>query len=717
MSVKVLIITVALIHVATTVSQEYENKNQCLTENGHPVCVTSGCIHTASQVLKNLDESINPCDDFYKFACGGFLEKTIIPNDKSFHISFNIIADELIEQLKNVIDGPSDPDEPKSFTLVKKFYNVCMNTSAIESDNLQTAKSVFKWLGGWPVLDGSEWQEQEFDWKQTMFKFRRMGITVHGLFALYVGTDTKNSSVRMMNSDQAKLGLDREYLVEGLDNEIVKAYYNYLVDVAVNFGADRIRAQNDLRESIKFEMSLAEISLPKEERRNVTALTNPMSVDELQKRFPTIPWVEYITGIISTPGIKIAPWEIVDIGVPKFLTNLERLLEVTPKRVVANYLMSQAVITSIPFLTEDLRKLEMKFKKVFQGDVDMKPRWKECVEQTTKSLNIASAALYVRKYFNEEAKSKAVNLVKDLRAAFFDMLQNVDWMDEGTKQKALEKARKMDSHIAYPSEFLDDKKLEEHYANLQFAPDNFLKLALNVHKFKMDNSYKELRELVNKTNWLEHGYAATVNAFYSFTENSIQLPAGILQGVFFDNDRPQYMNYGSMGFVIGHEITHGFDDMGRQFDQDGTLFDWWGEKTAKAYMEKAQCIIDQYSNYTYPEIGLNLNGINTQGENIADNGAVKEAYLAYESWVARHGEEAYLPGVSYTPRQLFWISIANVWCSKERKEFLAREVVTNDHAPSYFRVIGAFSNSNQFAQDFACPVGSKMNPQNKCHIW
>jgi membrane metallo-endopeptidase-like protein 1 len=276
----------------------------------------------------------------------------------------------------------------------------------------------------------------------------------------------------------------------------------------------------------------------------------------------------------------------------------------------------------------------------------------------------------------------------------------------------------MTSHIAYPDELLDDSKLNAFYENLEVNDNDYYTSVLNLTKFGTDYSFSKLRQPVNKSDWITHSKTAIVNAFYSAIENSIQFPAGILQGAFFSSDRPRYMNYGAIGFVIGHEITHGFDDQGRQFDKQGNLVDWWAEETKKRYLEKALCIIKQYGNYTAHEVGLKLNGINTQGENIADNGGVKEAYYAYNVWTKRHGVEPRLPGLQdYTPQQMFWISAANVWCSKYRPETLKNRITTGFHSPGRFRIIGPFSNLEDFSNDFRCPLGSNMNPVKKCQVW
>ncbi|KRT85834.1 Peptidase [Oryctes borbonicus] len=208
-----------------------------------------------------------------------------------------------------------------------------------------------------------------------------------------------------------------------------------------------------------------------------------------------------------------------------------------------------------------------------------------------------------------------------------------------------------------------------------------------------------------------------VRAMIVFTSTISEFPAGILQGVYFNHDRPNYMNYGGIGFIIGHEITHGFDDDGRKYDTEGNLADWWVKKTETAFVKKTECFVSQYGNYTVPEIGQKLNGISTQGENIADNGGVKQAYLAYNRFIKEHGEEPKLPGVDYNGKQLFWISSANIWCAKTRPEVLKQRLAEDFHSPERFRVLGSLQNAEQFAKDFNCDVCANMNPKHKCHLW
>nr|KAF7394145.1 hypothetical protein H0235_016740 [Vespula pensylvanica] len=651
------------------------------------ICFSPGCVHTgenvialtlanlfdkASKVLENMDPDVEPCDDFYKFACGGFLKSTIIPDDKTSVNTFSVISDNLQQQLRTSIEEKSPPNEPRPFTLAKIFYKNCMNKS--NGHRRKRFRTVARYFANIRRLACT-----------------RRGYSVDYFLDFSIGVDLKNSTIRIIDLDQASLGLSREYLSKGFADKIVQAYYNYMVDIAVILGADKDRAVTELRDSLDFEMKLANV----------------------------------------TPTVQVEENEVVIVSVPSYIKSLEQLLSRTPKRVQANYVMWRAAAASVSYLTENIRKRQLQYSTALSGKAEREARWKECVDMVSGSLSISVGAMYVRKYFKEDAKKNALEMVNDIREEFTKILKKVDWMDEETKESALDKAASMSSHIAYPDELLDDKKLEKFYEKLELTEGNYLESILNLTLFGIEYSFSRLRKPVNKSDWITHGKPAIVNAFYSSIENSIrthttditfsnvyaEFPAGILQGTFFNNDRPRYMNYGAIGFVIGHEITHGFDDQGRQFDKEGNLVDWWAPETKENYLERAECIVQQYRNYTVEEVGLKLNGINTQGENIADNGGIKEAYFAYKEWVKRNHPEQKLPGLFYTPEQMFWISAANTWCSKYRPETMKLRITTGFHSPGEFRVLGPFSNMNEFSKDFNCPVGSKMNPEKKCAVW
>ncbi|XP_014207883.1 neprilysin-2 [Copidosoma floridanum] len=680
------------------------------------ICDSPGCVHTASSILENMDPTVEPCDDFYRFACGGFLKNTIIPDDKTSVNTFSIISDKLQKQLRASIEEESKPDDPRPFKLLKTYYQNCMNKTQIEEQGLDPLHRNLKELGGWPVLMKESWVDADWNWKESVYKLRKMGYSIDYFIDFSISSDLKNSTKRTIDLDQAALGISREYLSRGMSDRIVKAYYDYMVDIAQILGADGDYAAEQLKESLEFEIKLANISLPSEKRRNATALYNAMTIAELSKRFPSIPWIEYFNTILA-PTTSVTEDEVVVVDVPSFITELEKLLVQTPKRVLANYVMWRVAGSSVSYLNDEIRKRQLAYSTIVSGKTEREPRWKECVNSVTSGFSISVGALYVRKYFNEDAKKTAIEMVSDIRNEFIKILHTIDWMDNKTKEAALDKAKSMTTHIAYPDELLDDKKLEKFYEKLEISPGSYLKNALNLTLFGTEYAFEILRKPVNKSEWISHGRPAIVNAFYSSIENSIQFPAGILQGAFFSNDRPKYMNYGAIGFVMGHEITHGFDDQGRQFDKEGNLVEWWEEETKNKYLKKAECIIHQYGNYTASEVELSLNGITTQGENIADNGGIKEAYLAYNEWVRRNGPEKQLPGLKYNGQQMFWLSAANTWCSKYRPETLKLRITTGVHSPGEFRVLGPMSNMPEFAKDFNCPLSTKMNPKDKCAVW
>jgi len=705
-------------HTSSLTSQEPQATTNSLSNDDY--CFTKGCIQTAADLLDKLDETADPCDDFYQFACGSFIEETVIPDDRTRTSMFSILGDKLDVQVRGLLEGEIKASDPKPFQMAKSVFQSCMDKETIEAAGLEPLKVILKKLGGWPLLEGPAWNEEGYKWYEMNYKFRENGYSVDYLVDFSVTTDLKNSSWRILDLDQPGLGMAREYLMKGLDDPDVQAYQEYMQDVALLLGADKDTVINDIKETIKFEIELAKISLPREERRDASKLYNPMKVSELTKLDPTTPWLEYINTILTTDIVQVSGDEIIIVDVPNYITSFSQLLQTTPKRVQANYLMWRAAAASMAYMNEAADKISLKFSKKLTGKSEEPPRWRKCVGAASGSLANAVGSLYVTKYFNEDSKAEALMMVSEIRRQFERLLDEVDWMDEDTKRQARVKARGMVEHIGYPSELLDQSKLEELYAGLELSPNAYLGNALNMTVFGTNYAFSKLREKVNKTDWVRHGRPAVVNAFYSPLENSIQFPAGILQGIFFSSDRPKYMNYGAIGWVIGHEITHGFDDQGRQFDEEGNLVDWWHPETKMRYLKKAQCIISQYGNYTIKALdNMQLNGINTQGENIADNGGIKEAYRAYNSWVARNGAEPRLPGLNYTPRQLFWVSAANVWCAKYRPKALKLRVLTGVHSPDQFRVQGPFSNMDDFSRDFNCPIGSNMNPpkENKCQVW
>ncbi|XP_037942107.1 neprilysin-2-like isoform X3 [Teleopsis dalmanni] len=692
-------------------------KDDNLGSKKQNICLTTECIHTASAVLSKMKPELEPCDDFYQFACGTYIEEENIPDDKVSVNTFSTISDKLQEQLKDIITEERPESDPKHFRLPNALYKACMNKTLIEKLGPEPITKIADSLGGWPLLKGDAWDpENTWTWQETVKKFRRLGFSMDYVVDFSISVDLKNSTKRIIDLDQSSIGLSREYLVKGFNETLVSAYYDYMVDISVLFGADKETAKKELLESLQFEMDLANISWPNEKRRNSNDLYNLRTIKQIQEAYPYVQWLDYINALLPD-GLTVEEDESINLTVPSFFDDLADLLAKTPKRVIANYMFWRIHAFSIAFLSEEFRKRQLQYATALSGRQEQEARWKECVDISSGSLAISVGSLYVRKHFKQDSKAIALEMVDNIRGIFNNLLEQVDWMDNMTKKEAKKKLHSMATHIGYPDEMLDEEKLSKYYEKLDIDPNKYFESFLKMNVFGTDYSFNKLRLPVNKTDWVRHARPAIVNAFYSSIENSIQFPAGILQGHFFNAHRPKYMNYGAIGYVIGHEITHGFDDQGRQFDVDGNLVDWWQPDTQKAYLDKARCIIEQYGNYTEHITGLNLNGINTQGENIADNGGVKESYIAYRQWAEKNGPEPLLPGLDYTPEQMFWISAGQTWCAKYRKETLKMRITTGVHSPSEFRVLGSLSNMKDFAKDFQCPEGSPMNPVHKCEVW
>ncbi|XP_042901081.1 neprilysin-2 isoform X3 [Parasteatoda tepidariorum] len=678
------------------------------------ICLTPGCVKTAAEILQNLNEDADPCDNFYKFACGGWLDKHAIADDRSSVSVFSDVQDELNLKLRVLLDKQSDGSEPKTVKMIKDMYDSCMNLKSIEKSDSEPLQKVLKTLGGWPVVVGENWDGSNFDWMETLFAFRKLGYSHDILVDLSVTADYRNNTVHIIDLDQTSLGMpDRTYLVKGLNDSSTEAYFNLMIKTAKKLGANEQTVEKELLQALNFEITLANYSLPREERRNLSSMYNKFTLPQLQELVPGIDWPKYFNGLLNDP---ITENETMIVSVPKFLKKFGELIATTDKRIVANYMLWRVVAQSLTMLSKDWRALAQEYSSVITGKSQEEPRWEQCLSSLSGSLGIALSSYYVKHYFKGDSKHRAMELVKYISKEFLIILEQIDWMDDETKKQAKEKAKAITPYIGYPQELLNESLVMELYENLTITNGSYFENIMSLRRWSTDYAFSQLRKPNIKGEWKKHARAAVVNAFYNALENSIEFPAGILQNAFFNKDRPHYMNFGGIGYVIGHEITHGFDDRGRQFDKDGNNKNWWDHTTDERFKEKAKCIIHQYGNYT-ADNGQNLNGINTQGENIADNGGLKEAYLAYNSWVRDNGAEKKLPGLKYTPSQLFWISAANVWCGKYRPEVLKLRIISGSHSPPEFRVIGPMSNLKEFSKEFDCPAGSNMNPHKKCQVW
>ncbi|KAF3420991.1 hypothetical protein E2986_13213 [Frieseomelitta varia] len=573
-------------------------------------------------------------------------------------------------------------------------------------------KRTLKFLGGWPAVIGPSWKPPPYSIEVLLGRLR--GDYNEGvLLEQWVGPDDKNSSVNILQLDQMQVALpSRDYYLKKSSEAQLNAYHRYMTNVAVLMGANPQTAADEFHRVINLEKQLANASIPEADRHDTSAIYRKLTLRELQHEIPQLKWREYLQEFINSPITEEEP--IVAYAMPYFM-EMGRIVQKTDRRTLHNYILWRLVMSIMPHMIDEYQQKRVEFRKILLGILSERDRWSQCVEWTNKKLGMAVGALFIRDNFNHESKETALEMIRTIREAFNELLAENHWMDNETRAVAKSKADSMNERIGYPEFLKDPEELSMEYVMLNITENHFLGNVLAVLKYDAYHNLEKLRKPVDKDKWSTE--PAVVNAFYNPNKNDIVFPAGILQPLFYSQHFPKSLNYGGIGVVIGHEITHGFDDKGRQFDKDGNMMQWWNNATVKAFRERAQCIVEQYSRYKLQEVDLYINGRMTQGENIADNGGLKQSFRAYKKWVSIHGEEPLLPGVNLTHDQLFFLNYAQIWCGSMRPEDALTKIRSSVHSPGPIRVLGPLSNSEDFARAYNCPPGSPMNPTQKCNVW
>ena len=559
---------------SSTVDPGEEPKNYSVKKNTSEseICMSPGCKVAAADLINSMDQTADPCTDFYQFACGGFDAKTNIPDHQTRKGSLS--NDRIYKRLRKIFEAECNPTEPNVYKQVRNHYLSCMDKEAIEKNSISFMKEIVSKIGGWPVLEGEKWDGDNFKWHELSSKASEVGFGSSHMVNIYIGVDLKDSSKKILTINQPGLGLPREYLIKGYDDAFVQAYYKYMVQTAVFLGADEQIAKKEMKEALEFELKLAEMSLPVAEMRNITALYNPMTLAEAQKLYPEFPLIKYISGAL---GLTVDENEVVHVAV-YYLNDLGSYITTVPARAQANYIVWRIVQFAMPYLNDEALKIKLSYDKVLMGITHEAPRWEKCVRSTAgfngphinpESLTNAVGAMYVRNNSNTDINDIVEQMVENIRTEFKTMIDELDWMDSKTKARAHKKADKITSYVNFHEEILDDKLIDEFYEGLDIQKENYLENILNIKKFFLDYNVREFRKPIDHKSWKTHEGITQVNAYYNPSGNSINILAGILDGVFYNADRPLYMNYGALGFVVGHEITHGFDDGGSQYDGEG----------------------------------------------------------------------------------------------------------------------------------------------------
>uniref|UniRef100_UPI00398E31A1 membrane metallo-endopeptidase-like 1 n=1 Tax=Pristiophorus japonicus TaxID=55135 RepID=UPI00398E31A1 len=703
-------------------------RDKQFSSSSDKVCTTTGCVAAAARIIQNMDPSALPCEDFYRYACGGWLNRHIIPETSSRYSIFDILRDELEIILKGVLERPDDGDRD-AFKKAKQLYKSCINDSLIGERDSEPLLNLLDDIGDWPVAT-LDWDvTKEPDWSlETSLSRLNANYSKKAVMDMFVWTDDRDSSRHIIYVDQPRLGMPfRDYYFrDGNYKRVREAYLQFMIVIAKMIREDRNLTKNDtfveeeMKKVLAFETEMANATAPPEERHDITQLYNKMTLSQLQVKFDLngFNWTQFIQGVMASVNIEVHPEEEIVVYGTGYLHKLKYILPKYSKSTLQNYLAWRLVIERVINLSRRFKDSGANYRKALFGTTMEEARWRECASFINSNMENAVGALYVRETFAGESKRMVKDLIDKIREVFIETLDELEWMDEASKEKAQGKALAIKEQIGYPDYILENSnpRLDQEYAHLNFSENKYFENVLEIQKTGVQKSLRKLREQVDQDVWIIG--AAVANAFYSPNQNQIVFPAGILQPPFFSKHQLQALNFGGIGMVIGHEITHGFDDNGRNFDKDGNMYDWWSNFSATHFNDQSRCMVHQYGNYTWDLAGgQNVSGISTLGENIADNGGVRQAYKAYLKWVKKEGEEVKLPGLDLTHKQLFFLNFAQVWCGSYRPEYASQSIKTDAHSPLKFRVIGSLQNFEAFAEAFQCKRGNLMHPAKKCRVW
>jgi putative endopeptidase len=637
-----------------------------------------------------IDRAADPCEDFYQFACGNWIKTTEIAADKPLAMrSFIAIEDrnlayehDLLEKLRTKATTPEEK-------ALGAFYGSCMDEAAIEKAGLKPIASLRK------TIDAVK------DAKSLSTAVATLHAAGYGvLFTFGPTQDAKDAKMVIANLDQGGMGLpDRDYYLK--DDEQSKKlrpeYEKLITSVLVEAGRKPAVATSEAAAIIALETELAKVAKDKVQRRDPTTMYNRLEKAGVAKAAPSFDWATF--------------WKIVNlksdaitVGAPTFIEGLEPLVKSTKPETWRAYLTYHLVAKSAPFLTKKLYDIQFAFTKSLTGQAEQLPRWKRCVQSTDGALGDYLGQVFVRDKFAGKSKEAALEQIGAIRAAMKANLDSLPWMDTTTKERAYKKLDAMTYQIGYPNKW--------RAYTFKLDAKSFGTNALGAKKFEQARQIAKIGKPDDRDDW--YLSAPTVNAYYDPSRNGMVFPAGILQPPFYSVDASVAANLGAMGMVVGHELTHGFDDQGSQYDADGNLVNWWEPSTQKEFNARTQCVIDQYNKYEVVG-GGKVNGANTVGENIGDIGGVKLALAAYRALRAPAPDTVVADG--FTEDQQFFLAFGQAWCAKIRPDFEKMLATIDVHSPAKWRVNGTLQATPEFARAFRCKLGAKMQPEKACVVW
>ncbi|XP_075412247.1 endothelin-converting enzyme 2 isoform X1 [Tenrec ecaudatus] len=680
----------------------------------HNTCLTEACVRVAGKILESLDRGVSPCEDFYQFSCGGWIQRNPLPDGRSRWNAFNSLWDQNQAILKHLLENTTFNSSSEAELKTQRFYLSCLHVERIEELGAQPLRDLINKIGGWNIT--ASWDQASF---MDVLKVVAGTYRATPFFTVYISADSKSANSNVIQVDQSGLFLpSRDYYLNRTANEkVLTAYLDYMEELGVLLGGQPASTREQMQQVLELEIQLANITVPQDQRRDEEKIYHKMSVAELQVLAPSVDWLEFLSFLLSP--LEFSDSEPVVVYGTGYLQQVSELINRTEPSVLNTYLIWNLVQKTTSSLDRRFESAQEKLLETLYGTKkSCLPRWQTCISNTDDALGFALGSLFVKATFDRQSKEIAEGMIAEIRTAFEEALGQLVWMDEKTRRAAKEKADALYDMIGFPDFILEPKELDDIYDGYEVSEESFFQNMLNLYNFSAKVMADQLRKPPSRDQWSMT--PQTVNAYYLPTKNEIVFPAGILQAPFYARNHLKALNFGGIGVVMGHELTHAFDDQGesspgREYDKDGNLQPWWQNGSLAAFRNHTACMQEQYSQYQVN--GERLNGRQTLGENIADNGGLKAAYNAYKAWLRKHGEEQQLPAVRLTNHQLFFVGFAQVWCSVRTPESSHEGLVTDPHSPARFRVLGTLSNSRDFLQHFGCPVGSPMNPGQLCEVW
>ena len=646
--------------------------------------------------LSNIDSTANPAKDFYQYAVGNWIKNNPIPKEYSSWGTFTVLAEKNYKVLHKILEDAASSKDAKKGSIQQKigdFYFTGMDTIKIETDGIKPIETELK------KIDEIKTQKDLLD--EIVYQHVHLGAP---LFEFGSGIDAKNSKMEIAQLVQGGLGLpDKDYYLnkDSYSKEVREKYSDHLINMFKLIGENESSAKNDASTVMNIETRLAKASMSKVERRDPNKTYHKMTAAQLENLSPGFEWTDYFK------GAGIAKLDSMNVEQPDFFKEVSKIVKETPINNWKPYLKWNLLNSSANYLDSNFVNEHFDFYgKFLYGSKVLQPRWKRVLFRADGSIGELLGQLYVKEVFPPEAKARALKIVKSLLDAMRERINMLDWMSEDTKKQALHKLDLFTVKIGYPDKWID-------YKNLNIERDSYYANAIRCAEFNFNRDINKINKPVDPTEW--EMTPQTVNAYYEPLRNEIVFPAAILQPPFFNQNADDAINYGAMGAVIGHEITHGFDDEGRQYDASGNIKDWWTKNDETKFKVHAEKIIEQFDSYI-PVDTMHVNGKLTEGENIADLGGLNVAFTAFKKTEEYKNTEK-IDG--FTPDQRFFLAWAQVWESNTRDQTIKLLIKTDPHSPDRFRVNGPFSNMPEFWQAFNIKEGEPMRrPENELvKIW